>query len=446
MMDRPALPVNAAAARGPLRIAICLQELKALQDMIRGERVADGTYIVQGYIAMGLGARGHRLTFVAPRDLQETELASDLAPPAAVRRTWSASRWFGLTAKTAWRAQRLLGLPYLSVFANYRLLDACLRCLPGHDVVYERNGLYSAGVAMACRRLRLPYVVFFEADQILEHGYLGQPIRGLLKWRAGRLLRYNLAAADAVICVSEPARAHLIEAWGPDPDKVVVIPNGVDVARFRPDPDARAAVREQLGAGDAPMIAFVGSFFEWHDLGTLIDAFALLRAAHPETRLVLAGDGRQRQAMERRASDLGVDRAVHFTGLLPHGDVPRLLGAADVAVAPYPALKDPLWLSPLKLFEYMASGCAVVASDAGQVGQVIQDGRNGLLVRPGDAASLARALEQVVRDSALRVRLGRQAREDAVQHHSWSRYIDRLESLFSAVMARGRPSGAQPAP
>lgn len=264
---------------------------------------------------------------------------------------------------------------------------------------------------------------------------MGKPITGLLRWRAGEAIRYNLNAADCIICVSEPLKIHLTTNWGVPAEKIVVFPNVADVERFRPDPEVRAKVRASLGVDTNPLIIFVGNFYQWHDVATLLYAFAQALVAHPDARLVLVGDGAQRQVMWQRAADLGLSHAVQFTGLVAHAEVPRFMAAADIAVVPYPPMKQELWLSPLKLFEYMASGTAVIASRTGQIVDVVQDGRNGLLVPPGDASAMGIALQRLIDDSALRARLGRQAREDAVRKHSWENYISHLERLFAAVIA-----------
>jgi glycosyltransferase involved in cell wall biosynthesis len=94
-----------------------------------------------------------------------------------------------------------------------------------------------------------------------------------------------------------------------------------------------------------------------------------------------------------------------------------------------------LWLSPMKLFEYMASGTAVIASGVGQLAEVVQDGSNGLLVLPGDVSAMTAGLARLLGDPALRSRLGQQARKDAVRKHSWETYISRLECLFDAVIS-----------
>jgi len=419
-----------------LRIAFCLPEFVPFQQVWRSE-AGDAAYIQQKSIAEGLLGLGHKLTFVAPLDRADLICASASLNVTIAPRSWSNTPMFRLISRSAWQLQRWLGIPYLNIFSNYRFCDACLHCLPGHDVVYERNGIYGVGVAMACRRLNLPYVLFFDADQIAEHDYMGKPIQGLLRRRALSMLRYNLETAQAVICVSEPAKTHLISARGVPSEKVVVFPNGVDTHKFYPDAQGAAAVRNMLCVQDKPMILFVGNFYEWHDVITLLRAFASVVELFPHVRLVLVGDGATRPAMEQQAADLGLGNASHFVGLVPHRDVPRYLAAADIAVLPYPAMQREMWLSPLKLFEYMAAGKAIVAAAAGQVADVICNGRNGLLVPPGDVVSMAEALKKLVVDDNLRAQLGRQARTDAEQKHSWEQYAARLEWLLTAVASGG---------
>jgi glycosyltransferase involved in cell wall biosynthesis len=419
---------------GRLRIALGVPEWGPLHQVMSG-KPADATYVIQGNLSKGLMARGHALTFVAPNSLEDFIFTCDPQHPWIATRSWSADLLFDLTSKAAWRVQQFLGIPYLNVFSNYRFFDASLQSLKDIDVIYERNGLYNSGLAMAAKRLRLPYVIFFEADQIMELDIMNKPITGLLRWRARQLLRYNLNAADCIICVTDAGKRHLINNWNVPAKKIVVFPNAVHVERFKPDPVAGAQVRSLLGINDKPMIMFVGNFFHWHDVVTLLKAFALTLKACPEARLVLVGDGERRAEMMSQVSELGLDHAVKFTGIVPHAEVPRYIAAADVAVVPYPPMEQEMWLSPLKLFEYMSSGKAIVASAIGQITDVIRDGENGLLVPPGDVSAMADALIKMVNESDLRSKLGSKAREDAVQKFSWESYLARLERVFDAVIA-----------
>ena len=330
--------------------------------------------------------------------------------------------------------QQLLGIPYLNVFTNLRLYDGCLQCLPGHDVVYERNGLYRNGIAMACKRLKIPYVLFVEADEILEHDYMEQPIKGLLRINAKRQFRYNLETANRVICVSEQLKSHLVNNWQIPAQKILVFSNGVDVEQFRPDPNIRGQVRESLGMNNNPMILFVGNFYEWHDVGTLLDSFPQVLTDFPDVHLVLVGDGSLRKTMEQRSIDLNVSHSVHFTGLIPHADVPGYMAAADIAVVPYPKMDQKNWLSPLKLFEYMASAKPIIASAVGQSAISFNTKKMGFWSLPMMFLAWQKLLHRLIADKDLRVRLGQQAREDAMQHHSWEEYLSRLEKVFIDVI------------
>lgn len=420
---------------GRLQIALGVPEWEPMSQVMSGQP-ADATYVIQRNLSKGLMARGHSLTFIAPNGPDHFIFTSDPREAKVAPRSWSAAPWFELTSKAVWHGQRLLGIPYLNVFSNYRFFDASLQSLKDIDVIYERNGLYNSGLAMAAKRLQIPYVIFFEADQIMELDVMNKPITGILRWRAAQLLRFNLKAADCIICVTEVGRQHLINKWNIPAKKIVVFPNAVHVDRFKPDRAAREQIRGALGLGNEPIILFVGNFFHWHDVATLLQAFA--RSLHdcPQARLILVGDGERRAEMMERAATLGLDRAVKFTGIVPYLEVPRYMAAADIAVVPYPPMQQEMWLSPLKLFEYMSSGVAVVASAIGQIIDVIQDGENGLLVPPGDVPAMAEALIKTLHDPNLRSKLGSKAREDAVQKYSWETYLSRIERIFAAVIAR----------
>lgn len=411
-----------------MKIAHCLPD-QGWVDEMRGENPRDAAHIQQKYIADGLRARGHAVTWIAPHELEDV-CVSDAKVANLALRTWSASFWFDLLAKAAWKIQQSLRIPYLNYFSNLRRYDACLWVLPGHDVVFERNALYNSGVAMACEKLRLPCVMFFDADQIAELDFMGKPLKGWLRWRAKQLLRYNLRVARRIVCVSDAAKDHLMKNWDVPADKLVVLPNAVDVNRFKPDPELGAQTRASLSLTTHPLLVFVGSFYQWHDIATLLKAFAVVLKTHPDARLILVGDGTEREKMIKLAGELGVAQAVNFTGFVGWEDVVRYVNAADIAIVPVPKMEREMWLSPMKLFEYMASGKAVVASAMGQVRDVVKDGENGLLVPPGDEAALAEAVNRLIEDVYLRERLGWQAREDAVRYHSWEQYLLRLEAVF----------------
>jgi glycosyltransferase involved in cell wall biosynthesis len=192
-----------------------------------------------------------------------------------------------------------------------------------------------------------------------------------------------------------------------------------------------AQTKASLHLTNHPLIVFVGSFYKWHDTVTLLKAFAIVLKTHPEARLMLVGEGMEREKMVDLSTEMGIDYAVQFTGFVTHKEISRYVNAADIAVVPVTRMRQEMWLSPMKLFEYMASGKAVVASAMGQIKDVIKDGENGLLVPEGDEMAMASAINTLIEDDLLRIKLGEQAREDAVKNHSWEQYLTRLESVFA---------------
>lgn len=396
----------------------------------------DASFLLQMLIAQKLIERGQQIRFIAPIDQEDVICTTDPEQKNIVRRTWSSSLGFRLLRKASWKMQQILRVPYLNFFSNFNFYDAYLQCLPGVDLVQERNGLYRMAAAMAARRLKLPYILFFDADDLYEHDYLGDPIKGVLRWRAEQMMRYNLRAAQRVICVSKATKQRLVNVWQTPAEKIEVFPNAVDVDVYRESPDSRQAVRASFGLQDQPLVIFVGGFYPWHDVQGLLTSFEMIARSHPEARLMLVGDGPQHQAMEAHAAGLGISAKVIFTGRVAHKEVPRLIGAADIAVAPYPQMdRGAFWFSPMKLFEYMACGKAIVASDLGQIADAIQDGQSGLLVQAGSSAALAGAITRLIEDQSLRFCLGEQARRTAVENYSWEQYMNRLTGLYAQVIA-----------
>jgi glycosyltransferase involved in cell wall biosynthesis len=179
---------------------------------------------------------------------------------------------------------------------------------------------------------------------------------------------------------------------------------------------------------------FVGSFQQWHGLDRLVEGFAQILRKLPEAKLLLVGDGPARPAVERKIAKLGITDAVIITGIVPHTGIPEMLASADVVTAPYPHLPQELWFSPLKLYEYMAAGKAIVASRAGQIAEVIQNGHTGTLCEPGDVNEFAQTTIELLEDPAERRRLGQNAQQQAIEHHSWEQYARRLEEIYLSVL------------
>lgn len=282
--------------------------------------------------------------------------------------------------------------------------------------VYERYSPFSAAGGWTCRRHRVPHVLEVNAPLAWE----GARHRGqALPEAAGLLERAAFNAASRIVAVSDELRDQLVED-GVEASKIEVVPNGVDPSLFT----SRGTSRRPCG-DESLVVGFAGSLKPWHGLESLIDAFRQL-APDPRYHLLVVGDGPLAGRLEELRREL--PGRVTLTGAVSLEDIPPYLRAMDVAVAPYPALER-FYFSPLKVLEYMACGCAVVASRVGQLANLIRHGETGWLVPPGDPAATADSIRRLASNADLRRTLGARAAEEARRVHSWQRRVESIARL-----------------
>lgn len=398
---------------------------------------SDAASIQLGTTFEGLTQRGVAVKLLALRPKRQVYFSTEFQPHAQAALGFSRSPAFTLPEGAVRRMQGRLSLPYLGVFDSLRCYDACRQNLKGYSLIHERNSLFAFGAALASRRMHIPYVLFVDADPLHELAYLGQPLRGAERFFASWAARQTHRAATFLITVSNNAGKLLQQKWNVSPEKIVVLPNAVDVDCFKPGEDQSAVRRRLKLAPEDEVIMFVGSFWPWHGVEILVDAFASLKEEFSNARLVLVGDGLTRPAVEKKIEQYALGERVILTGQVDFHAMPAMIGIADIVVAPYPSEPEGgQWQSPMKIFEYMGAGKAIVASRVGQIGEVVEDGQTGLLTEPGDVNSLAGALKLLLQQPELRASLGMRARRQAVENHSMQHYIDRLLDIYRAAIAR----------
>jgi glycosyltransferase involved in cell wall biosynthesis len=345
----------------------------------------------------------------------------------------SGTKIFKLVESAIRRVQKELKLPYLALFDSYRIYDACRQNLQGYDVIHERYNLLAFGGALAAWRLGIPYILEVNADLLEERQAQGNSERGLRRLFAEWATRFCFGRASRIICVSAQLKVHLVQKWKIDAEKMVVLPNAADTEAFGHQYDVEE-IKCRFDLKDEPVVMFVGGFYLWHDLELLVESFAQVVHKVPDAKLILVGDGRTRAMVEQTVVENGLQSSVIMAGAVEHRQVPEMLAIAAVAVAPNIPFFDGHGGSPLKIFEYMAAGKAIVATRTGQVAEVIQDGHNGILVEAGDKKGLADAIITLLNDSQVRDRLGQQARKQAVEQHSWKHYTRQLERIYSTTL------------
>lgn len=259
------------------------------------------------------------------------------------------------------------------------------------------------------------------------------PYEGALK---ARLIRRNLRRASAIASTSE-AMARQVRRLVPEIGEIAVTPFGVDVARFAPDASRRDPAQLVIG--------IVKSLAPKYGVDLLLRAVAGLRtdprvqALPQRCRLVVVGDGPQRQELQALADQLGITEATQFAGAVPHAEVPAWLNRFDVCAAPSRLDSESFGVAVLE-----ASACAlpVVVSDAGGLPEVVAHEQTGLIVPRDDVAALQAALTRLVLDAPLRARLGAQGRERVLQRYEWRHCVALMEAAYARAIARAGTSAS----
>ncbi|MEZ6060691.1 MAG: glycosyltransferase family 4 protein [Planctomycetaceae bacterium] len=328
------------------------------------------------------------------------------------------------------------------VFDANRCLHATLQENGPYDLIYERYSLWSFAAQEYAADNEIPSVLEVNAPLIEEQSRYRTLTEPQL---AEELTTRAFASSRSLVAVSEEVADYLRKR--PETSRRVhVVSNGVSAERFCRTED-RVTRRSDFGStchfrADHPFtIAFVGSLKPWHGVETLIDAFARVSRTYPDVRLRIVGDGPERQSLQNRVHRTMPSRVdmVEFCGAVDHDRVPGILAHVDVAVAPYPDL-DGFYFSPLKIYEYMAAGCAVVASRVGAPARIITSGKNGLLCVPEDCADLADKLRTLYSNPDLCRELGDAARSMILRQHTWDHV---LQAILATVDAAGEPMLAE---
>ena len=242
---------------------------------------------------------------------------------------------------------------------------------------------------------------------------------------------------DGLVAASVVERRALIAEYGAESSRTTVIPCGVDTELFRPGD--RDVARARVGAGDAPLVLYVGRIAPIKGLETLLDALAQLRARGSAVRLLVVGgeadeptDGHEAE-IRRRVDTLGLREVVRFAGAQPQEALRDYYVAADVTVLPsyYESFG-------MVVLEAMACGSPVIGSRVGGLTTTIRDGVTGFLVPDGDAGALAERIDALVGDTDLRFRLGREGVQWAARHR-WPCVAEAVCREYARLEARATP-------
>ncbi len=295
----------------------------------------------------------------------------------------------------------------------------------GADVLHAHWAIPTGPPAvMAARRLKVPSVITMHGGDVYvnpEQGY-DFPTR----WYVRPPLKWTLNHVNALTAITEDCRQHALRAGAPD-QAIRIIFNGTDLRRFSPSPTGNR-VDPRFGP---QMIFACRQLFPRKGIRFLVEAVAQLKPQYPNLRLILAGDGFERPALQQLAEERGIAGDVTFLGWVPNVDLPQYYRAAILSVIP--SLEEGFGIPAAE-----AMGCEVpvVASDAGGLPEVVEDGVTGLVVPRGDTAALTAAIGSLLGDPERRRRMGVAGRARALRLFDWDRSAEQFERLYIEVGAR----------
>ncbi len=286
------------------------------------------------------------------------------------------------------------------------------------------------------KRLGIPVV--YEIRAFWEDAAVGNLMthEGSLKYRLTRQLE-NMAVsgADAVMTICQGLKDDLV-ARGVAPDKIGIMPNGVDLTMFGEPVPRDAALAEELGIADGPVIGFIGSFYDYEGLDDLIAAMPLLVARHPDARLLLVGGGPMEEALKAQAAASPAADAIVFTGRVPHGEVERYYALSDIMAYPRKRSRLTDLVTPLKPLEAMAQMQLVAASDVGGHRELVKHGETGVLFTPDDPAACASALADLIDRREEWPAIRATARQHVRDHHDWHHNVQRYQVVYQSLLGQ----------
>ncbi len=342
---------------------------------------------------------GHEVVVVGPGFYRDARFGAESRTVAVLRRLLP-----GALAELA-------ELAY-NVSAYRRLRAACAALRP--DLIYERCNLYYLAGAWLARRTGIPYFLEVNAPLAEERARHG----GLRLHAAARAAeRHVWRRATRVLAVTEVLAAR-VAAAGVARARLRVVPNGVVLERHT----ARDAERA------TPVLGFVGFVRDWHGLDAVLHGMA----AHAGLACTFSiiGDGPARPALMALAERLGIAGRVRFDGIVPHAAIPAAVAGFDIAVQP----RVVEYASPLKIFDYMAAGRAIVAPDQANIREILEHGRTALLFDPAADGAMWQSVARLLADLPLRRRLGAAARAElAARDYTWRGNAARIVAEAAAI-------------
>lgn len=302
----------------------------------------------------------------------------------------------------------------------------------GTDVVFvwEQHDLFSGPGRRLATELQVPYILYVHAPIVWEANRWGVKRPG---W--GKLLELLFEApamrkADLVACVSEDVK-EIIQKIGVSASKILVSPMAVDVESFA-SAIGNSSIRQKLKLENKIVIGWTGSFRAFHGLDELVRSFAQVAALRSNVFLILVGDGPERKNVEGQVKELGLTDMVYFSGRIPFEEVPLYVAAFDIAVVSA-AADEGFHYSPLKLREYLAGSCAVLAPHVGEIPKLFQDEKHLMFYSLNSKTALVEKMLRLLDNPKLRRSIAEAGYKYVLESGTWDFQLNRVIEIIKEV-------------
>jgi glycosyltransferase involved in cell wall biosynthesis len=227
--------------------------------------------------------------------------------------------------------------------------------------------------------------------------------------------------SQRIITVTKNIKKELVGKYALSEKKIIVVPNGANTDLFRPLNTERA--KKELDLDDKSFyVIFVGYLVQWQGVDRLIEAAPFVLKEVPNTKFIIVGEGRILNALKAQVEELNITDKFTFTGKVPYEIIPLYINACDVCAAPFIRERnEKIGLSAIKVYEYLACGKPLVASNIEGVGDLLEISKSGIPVEPGNCEDLGGGIVKLLEDKKLRDRMGKNGRKLVEEKYSWRR-------------------------
>ncbi len=375
-----------------------------------------GSTIKAKKLLQGLRDRGHEVVEYWPFDRPGTETGSTTVERGTRKRSRRLRRWLFTPKQVLWNA--------VTFCKEIRLLR---RVRP--DLVIVRLDLYRVSAVLAARWYRLP--VILEADGAMSYEWLRYNNPDGVLWKSWVLnLEYlNLHYSTHIIAQSQVTRNYYRRLHKVSSSSLSVITNGTDIPVCKKREQRR---RELSIPSDAIVCGFLGSLHYWHGIDSFLSLFQSVLPRFPQVYFLFLGSGGPLTQKIQDSIQNDLSRRIVFVPYIEHDMIADYVDLFDVALAPYPKTKV-FYYSPVKIFEYMALGKAILTVPLGQIRRVLSDGQSALFYRYDDPSDLEKKFVTLIEHPEQRAALGHEAARLIREYHTWAHKAEALEIICQTV-------------